>query len=117
MLGDRGCLAAAPAKEQRWHAYASGLWGGEETDGLQHAHVEMYRWDDRPGFVPQDPSRSTLMSPSVAWSPAYSLLFRIPFPGSKGKLSLLGRSVTELSELRALDNLRDSNLGKSGAIY
>jgi len=95
---------------------AAGLWGGEEKDGFRQSGDEVFRWDDRPGFVPMDPSRSGATA-NIAWSPAYSSVFRASFPGSSGKISVLGRSVTELRDLRADDSLVDEMLGKRGAIY
>lgn len=119
-LGDRGCLNAAPAQSQRWYGFASHLWAGEEADPKDAADlksVKVFTWDDRPGFVARRPSRALATSTSVEWLPAYSLLFRIPFPGSRGQLSVFGRSVIELSGLRVIDSLHDEKLGTSGAIY
>jgi len=115
-LGERGCLSSANASSQRWHRLASGLWAGEETDGFRKPSDEVFRWDEQPGFVPQDPSRAGATY-SVAWTAAYSSVFRSAFPGTSGRLSVLGRSVTELSGLRINDQLSDENLGANGAIY
>lgn len=115
-LGERGCLSSASASSQRWHDLASGLWGGEEADGFRRGGDEVFRWDDQPGFVPADPSRAGATE-NVAWSTAYSSVFRSAFPGTSGKLSVLGRSVTDLSGLRLDDQLSDEHLGAGGAIY
>jgi len=115
-LGERGCLSSANASSLRWHRLASGLWGGEESDGFKKPSDEVFRWDDHAGFVPRDPSR-TGATKTVEWSSAYSLVFRTAFPGSSGKLSALGRSVMELSGLRKDNLLDDISLGTRGAIY
>jgi len=115
-LGERGCLSSAQARNQRWHHLASGLWGGEELDGFREPGEEVFRWDNQPGFIAADPARGG-RADSIEWSPAYSLLFRVSFPGTSGNLSVLGRSVTDLSSLRADEHLSDLALGPKGAIY
>merc|ERR1719502_2020471 len=55
LLGDKGCMSSAPASSQRWHRLASGLWGGEEDDGFRQSGDEVFRWDDKPGFVAANP--------------------------------------------------------------
>merc|ERR1740130_1381276 len=106
LLGARGCLSSAPADKQRWHHLASGLWAGEEAGGFRQSSDEVFRWDTQPGFVPRDPSRAGATM-TVAWAAAYALVFRTSFPGSPGRLSVLGRSVMELSELRGDASLED----------
>lgn len=115
-LGERGCLSSANATKQRWFRLASGLWGGEEANGFRKAGDEVFRWDEQPGFVPRDPSRGGSAA-NVEWSAAYSLVFRSSFPGSSGKLSVVGRAVTDLAGLRAEEQLVDLELGPNGAIF
>jgi len=124
-LGPMGCSGSAPARAQRWYAlgFEIPVKDGGFAEGETTASIDPFRWDDRPGFVPLRAVRSdgthTLGSNfSFGWAPAYALIFRSLLPGTRGELSVIGRAVLEVSELRAGGQLMDiTGLGAEGGTY
>lgn len=63
------------------------------------------------------PAGYVLESTEVAWEMASTLIFRVPFPGSRGYLSVIGRVTLELGAVREAGRLVDDNgLGETGVV-
>jgi len=129
-LGKLGCLSAdtVPAKAQHWYTLALALPGGQELEqdyrvGAITEANSAFTWMDGPSFVALDPN---VTSPFLAggssqnhvpWEAAYSLVFRILFPGSAGTASLVGRILLKLTPLRQPELLSDPRLGEQGFLF
>lgn len=107
-LGRLGCLSGQKANGEAWFRHGSNL---PAVDGFQ--------WMDMPGFVPHLGDRGSPVTSrsTVAWAPAYPLVFRSLFPGTGGGLSLIGRITLDVGELRSSSQLLNSTaLDGGGAI-
>eukprot|EP00929_Paragymnodinium_shiwhaense_P064168 TRINITY_DN32109_c0_g1_i1.p1 TRINITY_DN32109_c0_g1~~TRINITY_DN32109_c0_g1_i1.p1 ORF type:complete len:553 (+),score=104.95 TRINITY_DN32109_c0_g1_i1:188-1846(+) len=121
-LGPLGCLRSAPMQEQKWYQAGIELYGGTENAG--EGSTNTFRWLEWPSFVPRDPLEITdeIDVPgqdegAIGWETASSLIFRVPFPGTQGYLSVIGRVTLELSFMRAAGRLIDSEgLGETGVV-
>lgn len=76
--------------------------------------IQYNRWkagkEDHSGYTPDNAK--------VAWETACALIFRTPFPGTQGLVSLLGRITLDFGAMRAAGNLVDlKGLGKGGAVF
>lgn len=139
-LGARGCLSAVPGRDQPWYRIGASLSGGQEAEAIWRPSYNpvqrsllgsSFAWLDGPRMVPRDKDTSTLadsriasggrkgtlIPASMAWEPAYSLVFRSTFPGTSGLLSVVGRSMLQLRGLAAGGRLEDLEmLGPQGMI-
>jgi hypothetical protein len=142
ILGPLGCSYAAEASEQPWFDVGLSLNGGIES--AEASSTEAYfRWMDMPFFVEREVPPPTEPPPpkkavvnwwdggvstyradyvadggTVEWETAYGLVFRSPFPGTRGFVSAIGRVTFELSSVRKTGRMVDKLLGPSdqGAI-
>lgn len=120
-LGRLGCLAVQPGQEMEWYQIGISLPGGQEADNASSfvtESLENFQWASGPGFVPNMEGAITEGGRAVAWAPAHSLIFRSVFPGTSGKLSVIGRAIVEVTALRDNDRLSDvERLGVSGVAF
>jgi len=115
-LGLLGCSSAAPAHQQAWYPLALQIPGGQEADsagpsGGLRPSITGFRWLDGPGFTARPRTALELRYASeITWAPAYSLIFRSVFPGTRGSLSVVGRVTVDISGIPAGSRLNDGNV-------
>lgn len=116
-LGPLGCSAAEVAPQKPW--YEAGL-------ALQDGS---FRWVPHPGFIHTAGTANDTCNlggrclggevdnaDTVAWSPAYTLVFRSLFPGTYGTLAVIARAVLDVGALRLGGDFDDGGrLGDYGA--
>lgn len=113
-LGPLGCFLAARARDQPWYHVGFGIGGSSPED---------FQWVDGPLLIEEHGRAAAAANSrygygvSVAWAPAYSLVFRTVFPGTSGRLSVIGRVTLEIGSLRDGRRLFDASLGSESAIY
>jgi len=111
-VGVLGCsIREVPAKEASWYQQGASLESPEGKGG--HSP---FLWFG-PEFVPRESSGGSEGSTygALIWAPSYSLVFSSIFPGSRGKLSAVGKVTLEISGVSSV--LQDKQLGEGSAVY